>query len=144
MKAFFNTSHYCWEMLMIAYLACVTVFSFSLLGTWWRSRSFYSQNVEVIDIWNRSQENRSCEVKLSLHLELHFRYLLSHPSKDSEFFFVFKDICEICNFFLNVENVNFFCPPIYWCPVYSLGCKDIWILPWFSLYSPGTNYWYVL
>lgn len=26
-------------------------------------------------------------------------------------FFVFKDICEICNFF-NVENVEFFCPLI--------------------------------
>ena len=124
---------------------CFLKFSFSFLGTWWRSRSFYSQNVEIINIWNRSQENWSCEVKLFLHLEFCLRFLLlSHPSEDFGFFFVFKDICEICNFFLNVENVNFFCPLICWCPVYFLGCKDIWILPWFSLYSPGTNYWYVL
>lgn len=102
-KSLFYTSQYCWEMLMIAYLTCVTVFyvfSFSFLGTWWRSRSFYSQNVEIIDIWNRSQENWSCEVKLFLRLEFHLSFLLlSHPSKDFEFFFVFKDICEICNFF---------------------------------------------
>lgn len=52
----------CW--LLILYMLLFLFFFFPLLGTWWRSRSFYSQNVEIIDIWNRSQENWSCEVKL--------------------------------------------------------------------------------
>ena len=64
----------CWLLILH-----VLLFFFPPLGTWWRSRSFYSQNVEIIDIWNRSQEDWSCEVKLSLHLRVPFQ-IPSFPS----------------------------------------------------------------
>lgn len=66
----------CW--LLILHVLLFLFFFFSL-GTWWRSRSFYSENVEIIDIWNRSQEDWSCEVKLSLHLRVPFQ-IPSFPS----------------------------------------------------------------
>lgn len=84
-------------------------------GPRWRSWSIHSENVAVTNLWNRSKENRSCEVKPSQNALGTIKPLLLGPTKhwtvycsprfqQGHWYFpkwsdTFVFICRDCDFF---------------------------------------------